>query len=264
VKAKASKYAIFLIVFGTSMFWSPSASAETAYADVTCANQEGTQQTYQIGWDNNYQFFADKGYIPILFCEGGYAPPGFNVYVSDNLSDSATGYYNGVVPTPIVSPTPEPTPSPSPTVTETATVQDTATVVADSSTGVVLPSETETAPSESSTPTIPVETPTESITPSDTPTVLDTSTVVTEPIVPEAPVEAPVVPPTPPAVQPEPTPQPQPQPEPQSEVQPEPVPVAPEPVEENPQPPVEEEPPPVEEPPAPEPEPVAEPSNQFL
>jgi hypothetical protein len=255
VRVKASKYAVFLIVFGTSIFWSPQASAATAYADVTCAKQDGTQQTYQIGWDNSNQFFEGKGYIPRLFCEGGYAPPGFNVYVSDNLPDSATGYYNGVVPTPIVSPSPEPSAapstSPSPEPTPSPSVQPSETPTPTSSQSPSEETVTTVTPSPSPEPT-----PELSPSPSDTPTQVvetltttnETNTVVSEPIVPEAPVVAPEVPSTPPAVQPEPAPQPVEQPQP-----------APEPVDENPQPPVEEEPPVVEEePPALEPEPVVE------
>ena len=52
------------------MFWTPQANAVTAYADVVCATQDGTQQTYQIGWDTSQQFFEGRGYIPRLFCEG--------------------------------------------------------------------------------------------------------------------------------------------------------------------------------------------------
>ena len=243
----------------------PTAEAvppELMARDVTiiCANSAGETNTALTGWDADNTYFNGKGDIARLFCEGGFLGQ-WTTYISDNYTGVGR-YYNGIAPTPTVSPSPEPTPSPSPTSTETVTVQDTVTVVVDSPTVVVLPVETVTVPSESSTPTIPVETPTELIIPSDTPTVLDTSTVVVEPIIPEAPIVAPVVPPTPPVVQPEPIPQPQPQPEPQPqpqpEVQPEPAPVAPEPIEDEPPVPVvvEEEPPPVEPEPVAEPEPV--------
>ena len=254
--------AVGFLILGTSFFFMPTAEAvppELMARDVTiiCANPAGETNTALTGWDADNSYFNGRGEIPRLFCEGGFLGQ-WTTYISDNYTGVGR-YYNGIAPTPTASPSPEPTPSPSPTSTETVTVQDTVTVVVDSPTVVVLLVETVTAPSESSTLTIPVETPTELIIPSDTPTVLDTSTVVVEPIIPEAPIVAPVVPPTPPVVQPEPTPQPQPQPEPQPqpqpEVQPEPAPVAPEPIEDEPPVPVpvEEEPPPVE------PEPVAEP-----
>lgn len=259
-KARASKYAVFLIVLGTSFFWNPQANAATAYTDVTCANQEGTQQTYQIGWDNSNQFFANRGYIPRLFCEGGYAPPGFTIYVSDNLVDAASGYYNGVTPEPIASPSPEPTPSPE----QTAGPSESSTVTSDSQTVVAQPSETQTSTSESNTQTNQPETPTELTVPSDTSTVIDTSTNTSAPSVPEEQPVVPSTPPTPVAVEPEPTPapvpvptpQPEPQPQPEPEPAPEPAPEAPEPAPEPvEEPPVVEEQPPVEEPPAP---PVAE------
>jgi len=78
------------VVFMISAFW-PVIATNNAYADlvsniqVVCATPQGDSQTYTIGWDNSNQFFANKGYIPKLFCEGGFAPGGRTVYVSDNL-----------------------------------------------------------------------------------------------------------------------------------------------------------------------------------
>ena len=239
MRVRASKYAVFLIVLGTSFFWSPTASAATAYTDVTCANEAGTQQTYQIGWDNSQQFFDGKGYIPRFFCEGGFAPPGFTIYVSDSLVDTASGYYNGVSPTPTVSPTPEPSPSPSPTPSETPTAQDTQTATVDTSTS--------SGNADTSTPV------------SETPTVVDTSTATSTPPPPVEP--APSVPAPPPVVEPQPVPQPEPAPEPPAPAEETPVAEEPPPAEEPAPPVVEEEPPlpPVEpEPPAPEPEPLPE------
>ena len=228
MRRKASKLAVLFILVGTTFVFYPQANAASAYTSVVCAKQDGTQQTFQIGWDNSNQFFADRGYIPRLYCEGGYAPSGFNLYVSDNLSDSTLGYYNGVVPTPVVSPNPEtqtaasetstpvepePSPSPSPSVedsqtatvdTPTATVSDTPTATEETSTVV------ETSTSESVTPALPVETST-----------VDTQTAESIP----TPEVTPLPEPTP-VVQPEPVvvPQPQPRPEPLPEPIPEPVP----------------------------------------
>jgi hypothetical protein len=285
VRRKASKLAVLFILIGTTFIFYPQANAATAYADVTCAKQDGTQQTFQIGWDYSNQFFANRGYIPRLFCEGGYAPPGFNVYVSDNLSDSATGYFNGVVPTPVVSPNPETQTVQSETVTaqETSTApstSDSETVVSDTAT---VPSESQTSTSDSPTATVSdtqtvteetstvVETSTsESVTPVlpvETSTV-DTQTVesIPTPVVTPLPEPVPVVQPEPvvvpqPRPEPEPQPQPAPLPEPSPEPTPDPIPEPePEPVVEDvsePEEPVVVEPTPEEQPPVEEP--VAEP-----
>ena len=275
MRKKASKLAVLFILIGTTFLFYPQANAVQVTASVTCARQDGTQQTFQIGWDNSNQFFANRGYIPRLFCEGGYAGQ-FNVYISDSISNSALGYYNGVVPTPVVSPNPEtqtvasetstpvepePSPSPSPSVedsptatvdTPTATVSDTQTVTEETSTVV------ETSTSESVTPALPVETST-----------VDTQTVesVPTPEVTPLPEPTPVVQPEPvvaPPPQPEPEPLPEPIPDPVPEPEPDPVtddvsepeePVIVDPVPEE-QTPVEE---PVTEPEVTEPEVIDEP-----
>ena len=231
-RRKASKLSVLFILIGTTFLLYPQAYAATAYADVTCANQENTEQTYQIGWDNSNQFFADKGYIPRLFCEGGYAPPGFNVYVSDNLPDSSTGYYNGVVPTPVASPNPETQTVQSETVTapsetstapssESVTASESGTPTSDTQTSTVeTPSatvDTLTSSTESLTPVLPAETTTV-----DTQTVESVPTPVTPlpdpvPVVQPEPVVVP--PPTPePETLPEPIPDPIPEPEPEPTV----------------------------------------------
>lgn len=220
------------MLIGTTFLFYPQAYAAVVYADVTCANQESTEQTYQIGWDNSNQFFENKGYIPRLFCEGGYAPPGFIIYISDNLSDSATGYYNGVVPIPVVNPNPETqtaeetvTASETPTASESVTVSDTSTAPSDTQT-----STTEPTPAESETSTVTQETITsesESVTPvlpAETSTV-DTQTAesIPTPVVTPLPDPVPVVQPEP-VVVPPPTPEPEPLPEPTPDPVPEPEP----------------------------------------
>jgi hypothetical protein len=283
VRRKASKFAVLFILIGTTFVFYPQAYAGTAYADVTCAKQDGTQQTYQIGWDNSNQFFADRGYIPRLFCEGGYAPPGFNVYVSDNLPDSATGYYNGVVPTPVVSPNPETQTVQSETVTaeetvtaptsDSTTVVDSPTVSSDTQTATQetssVTSDTQTSTSDSATPVLPAETST-----------VDTQTVesIPTPEVTPLPEPEPVIQPEP-VVVPPPTPKPEPLPEPIPDPIPEPEPeptvdnidepglqipevdepVVEEPVVEEPESPVVEPEPEVAPEPAPEPPVVTEP-----
>jgi hypothetical protein len=244
--------AVIFLVFGTSIFLIPTAQAAYGNTSVICANPAGEQRTFQIGWDNSNQFFADKGYIPAFYCTGGYALP-YNIYVSDTLNGGALGYYNGVVtssnPTPV-----EPSPSPSPSETVTATPEpspsETATPTPSPSSSPEpspTPSATpEPSPSASSvqeTQTSQVETPTvtpmpteTSTVPSDTSTVLsDTATIVApvdgstatsqpEPVAPTPPV-VPVVIPDPveePVVVPEeeePTPEPEPTEEPEAPVE---------------------------------------------
>lgn len=220
------------MLIGTTFLFYPQAYAAVVYADVTCANQDSTQETYQIGWDNSNQFFENKGYIPRLFCEGGYAPPGFIIYISDNLSDSATGYYNGVVPIPVVNPNPETqtaeetvTASETPTASESVTVSDTSTAPSDTQTSTTEPTpvesetstvtqETITSESESVTPVLPAETST-----------VDTQTAesIPTPVVTPLPDPVPVVQPEP-VVVPPPTPEPEPLPEPTPDPVPEPEP----------------------------------------
>ena len=94
-----------------------SAFAEQAIADITCAKDDGTQQTFSTGWDNANQYFIDKGNIAQHFCEGGYSN-GYPIYVSDSLPlDSPLRWYNGIVPIlePVPSPSPEPVVSVEPT-----------------------------------------------------------------------------------------------------------------------------------------------------
>jgi hypothetical protein len=102
---------VFFFISGWLFLSSAPVLAAQASTTVICANSGGEQRSFQIGWNNSNQFFDGKGYIPTLFCTGGFAQNGFNTYISDNLSDSSLGYYNGVPPTP-VEPTPTPTPTP--------------------------------------------------------------------------------------------------------------------------------------------------------
>jgi hypothetical protein len=104
---------IVSFIVGSLMVFSPTgAFAESAMTTIICANEQGEERTFQVGWDNSNQFFAGRGEIPRLWCEGGYAGP-YTTYVSDELPvDSPLRYYNGIAPSPtpvIVVPTPEPT-----------------------------------------------------------------------------------------------------------------------------------------------------------
>jgi hypothetical protein len=102
---------MFMVSSPTSVF------AEQAIADITCAKDDGTQQTFSTGWDNANQYFIDKGNIAQHYCEGGYSN-GYPIYVSDSLPlDSPLRWYNSIVPVlePVPSPSPEPVVSVEPT-----------------------------------------------------------------------------------------------------------------------------------------------------
>jgi len=180
VRKASNLTAVLFLTLGTSFFFAPSANAEVTFSNVVCS--DGTnEQSFQIGWDNSNQFFADKGYIPRLFCEGGYAGS-MNIYVSDDLSSQSLGFYNGVLPEPVqpsepepsVEPTPTPSPEPSPEPSPTPTVEPTpepSPSPTEQSTTTPETSETSTATVEPTpAPTAsPVATPTS--TPEPTPTV---------------------------------------------------------------------------------------------
>jgi hypothetical protein len=182
----------FLLFF---MVWQPSpAYAAIASATVTCQNSVGETQEFRIGWNNENDYFLDKGNIPQHFCEGGYAGQ-FTSFVSvvsfdGGELDSALLYHPGYSPAP--SPSPEPSPTPSPE---------------DTPSPVPTPTEVEPTPE----PTVePSPEPTIEPTPEPTPE----ATVEPEPVV--EPTPEPVVEPTPdPTVEPTPDPTVEPTPEPQ-------------------------------------------------
>lgn len=203
--------AVIFLVFGTSIFLIPTAQAAYASTTIICANPAGQQQSFQVGWDNSNQFFANKGYIPRLYCEGGYAGT-YRTYISDGLYDSALGYFNGVVTS--SNPTPsQPAPSPSPSPSESVTV-DTAT-----STSPVDTPTPSSSPEPQPSPSVTPETSTsqssgqetqtsQTETPTATPEQTETSTTSTDSATVVAPVDGstatsqpePVVTPTPPVV----------------------------------------------------------------
>jgi len=232
--------AVISIVVGTSLFSLPFANATSAYTTVVCANAQGQTHTAQIGWDNNQSFFDGKGYIPAFYCTGGYAGQ-YNIYVSDNLSDSSLGYYAGLVPN--VSPTPMPVvePTPEPSVPPTPEPEPTPTVEPSPSPEPVVTPEPSPEPSVEPTPQpLPLPEPTQEPTPQPSPEPAPEPTPI--PSVPQIPVVT--EPELPPAVEPLP-----PVEEPQTPApEPEPIPSEPPPVPE-----------PAPEPPAPAPEPEPEP-----
>jgi hypothetical protein len=166
------------LIVGGFMFSTPSpAFAEQAFAEVTCAKGDGTEQTFSIGWDNSNQFFDGRGEIPRLYCEGGYAQP-YNFYVRDNLpADSPLRWFNGIAP--VLEPTPEPVPSiepslnPDPTPTPEPSQSESLTPEAtESPTAEPTPEATQIVePTATSEPTTVVEaTPIPETTPTPTPT----------------------------------------------------------------------------------------------
>jgi outer membrane biosynthesis protein TonB len=56
------------------MVWQPTpAFGAQASAVVTCENSVGDTQSFTIGWNNENNYFLDKGNIPQHYCEGGFA-----------------------------------------------------------------------------------------------------------------------------------------------------------------------------------------------
>ena len=170
------------------MVWQPiPAYAAQASAIVTCQDPAGVNREFRIGWNNENNYFLDKGNIPQHFCEAGYAGQ-FTTFVSalsldGSELDPALLYHPGYSPAP--SPSPEPSPTPSPE---------------DSPSPVPTPNQVEPSPEPSPEP---------SVEPSPEPSVEPTPEPTPEPS-PEPTVEPePVVQPTPePTVEPTPEPQP--------------------------------------------------------
>jgi len=182
------------------MVWQPlPAYAAQASAIVTCQNSVGETQEFGIGWNNENNYFLDKGNIPQHFCEGGFAGE-FTTFVSvvsfdGSELDSALLYHPDYVSSPTPSPEASPEPSPEITPSPEPTIEPTPE------------SSVEPSPEPSVEPT-PEPTVELTIEPSPTPS--------PEPVVEVTP--APTAQPSPePTVEPEPTPEPtvEPTPEPQ-------------------------------------------------
>jgi hypothetical protein len=197
---KRIRVALTALIVGGFMFATSSpAFAEQAFAEVTCATPDGTEQTFSIGWDNSNQFFDGRGEIPRLYCEGGYAN-GYPIYVRDNLpANSPLRWYNGIAPVlepspepiPSVEPSlnPEPTPTPEPSQSESPSIEPTPEAT-ESTEPVITPTvEPEPAPTPSVSEIAPVPvvepTPTPSlIAPTPTPSESVQEVVQVEPVAP--------------------------------------------------------------------------------
>jgi len=183
--------------------------ADQGLTTVICADPEGNQVTRQIGWDNSNQFFEGRGYIPRLYCEGGFAGP-YTTYISDDLpADSPLGYFAGIRPTPEPSPSQTTTIEPTPLASPTPTLEPSAVPTPEpTQTPEPLPTPTLTEPSLA-----PVAPPVQLPTPSPTPT--------PEPTPAQQP--APVVATPEPTAEPSPTPIPSVEPLPTSSLEPQTV-----------------------------------------
>lgn len=92
------------------MFADP-AHAVRVPATITCSDSSGNFNSWSVQWDNENQYFSDKGDIAAHFCEGGHAGS-FNIFTSvfgpdGSELDISLRYFNGVAPEP--EPPTEPT-----------------------------------------------------------------------------------------------------------------------------------------------------------
>jgi hypothetical protein len=197
------------------MVWQPlPAYAAQASALVTCENELGETQEFRIGWNNENDYFLDKGNIPQHFCEGGFAGE-FTGFVSvlsldggeldssllyhpDYNPDPSPSPVPSPEPTPEVSPTPEviePSPEPTPVEVEPApepTIEPTLEPTIEPSPEPTVEPQPEPAPVPAVEPTpepqptlnspvSPVEPITPKTSPSPTPTPENTPTPILEP-----------------------------------------------------------------------------------
>ena len=190
------------------MVWQPiPAYAAQASATVICQDSNGNQQTYGIGWNNENDYFLDKGNIPQHFCEGGFAGE-FTTFVSvvsfdGSALDPALLYHPGYSPN--TEPDPIPSPGPSPEVTQKPEVieptpEPTIEPSPEPSPEPTVEPQPEPAPAPPVEPTpepeptvispvIPVEPIEPEISPSPTPTPENTPTPVIEPEVEQSLIE---------------------------------------------------------------------------
>ena len=201
------------------MAWQPlPAYSAQASATVICQNSNGDQQTFGIGWNNENDYFLDKGNIPQHFCEGGFAGE-FTTFVSvvsfdGSPMDSALLYHPSyspitepepvpsVGPSPEVSPEPEvieptpeptvePTPEPTPDVVEPSPEPSPEPTQEPTPVSVPVPTiqpTPEPTPSVIS-PVMPIEPITPEMSSSPTPEAVEPSTSLTEPEIEQTPIE---------------------------------------------------------------------------
>jgi len=96
---------VALLSFAPLMFADP-AHAASVPATITCSDSLGNTNEWKVQWDNENQYFSDKGHIAAHFCEGGFAG-GYTTFVSvtgrsGEQLDNALLYFNGIIPELIV------------------------------------------------------------------------------------------------------------------------------------------------------------------
>jgi len=101
---------VALLSFAPLIFAEP-AHAVRVPATITCSDSSGNFNSWSVQWDNENQYFWDKGDIAAHFCEGGHAGS-FNIFISvfgpdGSELDISLRYFNGVAPEP--EPPAEPT-----------------------------------------------------------------------------------------------------------------------------------------------------------
>jgi hypothetical protein len=198
------------------MVWQPlPAYAAQASATVICQDSNGNQQTFGIGWNNENDYFLDKGNIPQHFCEGGFAGE-FTTFVSvvsfdggeldstllyhpDYVADSEPSPVPSPGPSPevtqepeVIEPSPEPTiePSPEPTPEPTIEPSPEPTVEPQPEPAPAPPVEPTPEPQPTlNSPVSPVQPIEPEISPSPTPTPENTPTPVIEPEVEQSLIE---------------------------------------------------------------------------
>jgi outer membrane biosynthesis protein TonB len=182
------------------MVWQPTpAYSAEAWAVVTCQDASGTSQEFTIGWNNENNYFLDKGNIPQHYCEGGFAGQ-FTTFVSVVSSDgteldSALLYHPGYLAPDPVAPTPSPEPVPE---TQTTVRTDDVERTDEVATADVARTEEVVREPEPVAPVAPIEAPAPELTPEPTPEPTPTPTPEPEPS-PTSPVK-PVEPTKPPEV----------------------------------------------------------------
>jgi hypothetical protein len=198
------------------MVWQPiPAYAAQASATVICQDSNGNQQTYGIGWNNENDYFLDKGNIPQHFCEGGFAGE-FTTFVSvvsfdggeldpallyhpDYVPDTEPDPVPSPGPSPevsqepeVIEPSPEPTiePTPEPTPEPTIEPSPEPTVEPQPEPAPVPPVEPTPEPQPTlNSPVSPVEPITPETSPSPTPAPVEPSTSLIEPEIENTPIE---------------------------------------------------------------------------
>ena len=94
-----------LLSFG-SLFLAQPAEAAVVPATVTCADSNGNVNSWNVQWNNENEYFADKGNIAAHFCEGGFADS-HTTFISvtgrnGEELDPGLLYFNGIIPEPVI------------------------------------------------------------------------------------------------------------------------------------------------------------------